>query len=70
MKDYEVNDISQEEAYQQILKQRNEILGEFAKAYIAESELKPSEIELVHKSEEKDGEIIETFYFRERKVEN
>jgi hypothetical protein len=65
-KEYE-KDIDLDEAMKELIEKRDEILSSFAKAFLAESGLSPSDVELVHKSYTENNEIINTFYFRERK---
>jgi len=74
MKDFELSNITEEEAMDYLAKHRDYVLNEFAKAYLAETGLKPSQIELVREvrhdkihDKMKEIEIVETFYFRERK---
>jgi len=66
-KEYEKAVKDTQEAMKELLTKRNEILEAFCKAYLAESGLMPSEIELVHTSTNEGNEIINTFSFREKK---
>lgn len=66
-KEYEKAMVDVQEAMKEIMSKRNEILEEFCKAYLAESGLMPSQIELVHTSTNEGNEIINTFSFREKK---
>ena len=69
-KETEHQNISEVEAVQQLIKHRSEILEAFSKAYLAETKLLPSQIELVtQQMPEVDG-IIETVYFFRRKDES
>lgn len=59
--------ITIEEATLKLKEQRDKILNEFAKAYLAETGLLPSEVELVS-SQDCKGFIIETVYSFRKKV--
>jgi len=69
MNNYKKEEISEEDMVKHIMEKRNEILDAFCKAYLAESGLKPSKIELVHTSKVVGEEIINTFSFREKSNE-
>lgn len=58
--------MSEDAVVAEIMKNRQSVLEDFAKAYIADTGLKPSQIELVHKHETNENEIIDTFYFKEK----
>lgn len=73
MKNEILNNISEKEATELLTKHRDKILSDFAKAYIAETGLLPSKIELIHEIRQdkiddktKEIEVIETYYFREK----
>lgn len=61
------NNISENEALLKLNEERNKILNEFAKAYLAETNILPSEVELVSIQTHKEKEI-ETVYFFRKKV--
>lgn len=67
-KDLTFNNIDIESAVKQLAEQRDKILSEFAKAYLAETKLLPSEVELVTK-QKTTGSEIETIYFFRKKNE-
>jgi predicted naringenin-chalcone synthase len=58
--------ITTEEATKYLHDRKVEIIEQFAKAYLAETGLKPSEVELVTK-QESTGMIIETVYYFRKK---
>ena len=62
----EYKDINLTEALAKLALERDKILEEFTKAYLAETGLKPSEIELVCK-QDKLGMTIENVYFFRKK---
>lgn len=66
MKEQVIEDISMEEVLEKLKDQRNKILEEFSRAFLAESGALPSEVELVHTSSEEDGKITNLFYFRKK----
>lgn len=66
MKEKQLNNISVEEAVAELAKHRNKILEEFSKAYLAESGLLPSQVELVHKITTEKDIITDIFYFRKK----
>jgi hypothetical protein len=66
-KEYEKEVKDTQEALNEIMRKRNEILEQFCKAYLAESGLNPSEVELVHTSSNQGNEVVNTFSFREKK---
>jgi len=68
-KEYEIENISLDQMAEQIKKERVKILNEFAKAYLAETQINPSELELVQRQESKDG-LVETVYYFRRKLDN
>jgi len=63
------NNITPEQAVQELYKRKTEILNEFAKAYLAESGLLPSQVELVCKETKNTPDQIETIYFFRKKDE-
>jgi hypothetical protein len=65
-KNIELNDISIEEALQTLVKEKHKIIEAFAKAYLAETELLPSQVELVTQ-QTKTGNLIEHVYYFRRK---
>lgn len=66
-KNEEFKGVTADEAYKIILAKRHEILDHFAKAYIAETGLKPSEIELCTQ-QNVNGTMIENVFFFRRKA--
>ena len=66
MKEQELEGITEEQMLEALQLQRDKILEEFQKAYLAETNTLPSEIELVHSSTVQGKEIINTFYFRKK----
>jgi hypothetical protein len=66
MKEETFNDMDMSKMAEFLKKNRNKILEEFAKAYLAETQLLPSQIELVHKSSVENEQIVDTFYFRKK----
>lgn len=67
MKEKLIENIDIENMVKELVQNRNKVLNEFAKAYLAETDTLPSEVELVEKRmPEKDG-IIETIYYFRRK---
>lgn len=68
LKEETIDDITIEEVVKELEKNRNKILEEFSKAYLAETGLLPSQVELVHKKLPlTDGIIEETYQFRRKK---
>jgi len=65
----ETNNISMDEYVKELHKKKTEILNDFAKAYLAETELLPSEIELVCR-QINNGTTIENIYEFRRKDES
>lgn len=69
-KDLTFNNIDIESAVKQLAEQRDKILNEFAKAYLAETSLLPSQVELVSQQMPMtEDKIIETVYFFRKKNE-
>lgn len=66
MKEIEEGNLSLNEIANKLIKERNRILDEFAKAYIAEQKIMPSELELVVR-EEMEGNTVETIYYFRKK---
>ena len=66
MKEVETENITVEEVAKKLKEHRSEILEHFSTAYLAESGLLPSEVELVHNSHIEDGQITDVFYFRRK----
>lgn len=66
MKETETQDITVEEVARKLQEHRSEILEQFSTAYLAESGLLPSQVELVHESKIEEGVITDTFYFRRK----
>ena len=60
--------ISIEDAVKQIQAEKHKILEAFAKAYLAESGLMPSEVEMVHQQITNQPNIIENVIFFRKKV--
>ena len=70
MKEETFSDVNQEEALKKLTEKRDEILNDFAKAYLAETKVLPSEVELVTEQKQ-EGTTIETvFYFRKKIIDN
>lgn len=67
MKETEYNNITEEEVAKLIHKERDKILEEFTKAYLAETQLMPSEIQLVCKTFTEDGKMVTEYEFRRKK---
>ncbi len=65
--DITFKDIKIEEATQKLREERDKILNEFAKAYLAGNEVNPSEIELVSQ-QKTENNVIETVYFFRKKT--
>jgi len=65
-KDLEFKDITVEEAMKKILSEKNKIIEAFAKAYLAESGLLPSQVELVCKQVTENNIIENVYYFRKK----
>lgn len=63
----EHTNISIEDAMKTLQEKRNEILEAFAKAYLAETSLNPSEVELVTQQMPIENGIIEHRYFFRKK---
>ena len=69
-KEVEIRNINEQEVVQELIKNRNKILEAFTKAYLAETQLMPSQIELVTRQMPiKDGIIENIFFFRKRTSE-
>lgn len=62
MKDETFENVNQEEATKKLIEKRDEVLNAFAKAYLAEAQVLPSEIELVSQ-QTTEGNTVETVYF-------
>ena len=62
----EHNNISIEAALKKIYDERNRILEDFAKAYLAETKLLPSQVELVTRQVIKDNVVENIFEFRRK----
>lgn len=60
--------ISIEEAMKKIRDEKSKILEAFAKAYLAESGLMPSEVELVCQEDTSNKTLIQHVYFFRRKT--
>ena len=69
MKDEEHNSISVADMIKKLAEERDKILNDFCKAYLAETQALPSEIELVTLETSKDGTIEHVYFFRRRSVE-
>lgn len=61
-------DLSINEIADKLIKERNKVLDNFAKAYIAEQKIMPSELELVVR-EESSGTVAETIYYFRKKTQ-
>ena len=66
-KDITFNNIDIDAAVKQLAEERDKILSQFAKAYLAESGLLPSQVELVTKQMPMENNIIETVYYFRKK---
>lgn len=64
----EIENISVEDMIKKLHFERDKILDNFAKAYLAESELMPSDVELVTRQMPTVDGIIENIYFFRRKA--
>lgn len=66
-KEKEFSQISLNEAISKLQEEKHKILEEFAKAYLAETELLPSQIEMCHQQLPiKDGIIENIIFFRKK----
>lgn len=69
-KEFEKQVESFNEAMVEMAKHRDEILKAFGKAYLAETQINPSEVELVTRQmPEKDGVIEHVYFFRRKNEE-
>jgi len=68
MANEKVYEISVEEAMKKIMSEKNKIIEAFAKAYLAETGLNPSEVELVHQQITNQPNIIENVIFFRKKA--
>jgi glucokinase len=57
---------NEEEIAKQLNEQRDKILNDFAKAYLAETQLLPSQIELIQQQIEDNGKIGYVWYFKQK----
>lgn len=64
MKEVKHENVNLQEAMEEIMKNRDKILEDFAKAYLAEKKVNPSDIELVQQKVNSDDGIEYIFYFR------
>ena len=64
----EYQNCSVEDMVKKLAEERNKILEAFAKAYLAESGLLPSQVELVTQQKPTVDHIIETVYFFRKKI--
>lgn len=60
--------ISEEDVVKKLVEERSKILEQFAKAYLAETGLLPSTVELVTHQFPVENNIIETVYYFRKKV--
>lgn len=67
-KNIEYNNLTGEEIVKKLAEERDKILNEFAKAYLAETKLLPSEVELVTVQNPPENGIIETVYYFRKKT--
>jgi predicted metal-dependent hydrolase len=63
---FDIKGITEAEATLRLRQERDKILSEFTKAYLAETGLKPSEIELVSQRNVLGSLIEETYFFRKK----
>lgn len=68
MKDEEFKDISLEDMMRKLIENKSKIIEEFTRAFLAESELKPSEVEFVTQQMPMVKGIIEHRYFFRKKT--
>lgn len=61
------NNVNKDAAIKELHRHKKEILNNFAAAYLAETELMPSEIQLVEEQEMTEDGKIQTIYFFRRK---
>jgi hypothetical protein len=57
---------NEQDIAKQLLEQRDKILSDFAKAYLAETRLLPSQIELVQQSIEENGKVGFRWFFSKK----
>lgn len=62
----ETKGISEEEAMERLTKEKSRILSDFANAYLAETGIAPSELELVVKEVKTNSTIEITYSFRRK----
>ena len=67
-KQEEYNNISVEEMVSKLRDKKHEIIEAFAKAYLAESGLLPSEVELCCQESRKDNLIEHVYFFRKKQT--
>lgn len=63
---FDIKNITEQEAVARLLQEKNKILSEFTKAYLAETGLKPSEIEFVTQKNVIGAIVEETYFFRKK----
>lgn len=66
-KELEFKDITLEEAMKKLQTEKHKIIEAFAKAYLAETGLMPSEVEMCHQ-QTTNGTVIENVIFFRRKT--
>lgn len=66
-KEYEKDNVTLDQAAAEIAKHKDRILEDFTKAYLIETGLKPSQVELVSSQRTENGTIETVYYFREKK---
>ena len=62
----EASNMSIEQYVAKLMQYKSKIIEDFTKAYLADSGLKPSEVELVQKEVKSSGKIETVFYFRKK----
>jgi len=64
------NNIDINEMIKKLSEERSKILNEFSKAYLAETGIMPSEVELVCQEKNEDKTITHTYFFRKKVLES
>ena len=62
----EYKDVSVTDANEVLIKQKNKILQDFTKAYLADTQIKPSELQLVVETISNKGKVEINYYFKRR----
>lgn len=69
LKDYDLKNVSIEDMVKKLMEFRAEILEDFSKAYLAETGLLPSEVELCNQQVTENQQIITKYFFRRKQNE-